>query len=195
MAPNLIQKIDLQSSLFQGENLFNLWWLFFNEDYTTKIGVEINCLKFSCKLLSYLKTINSVLQDLTISYNCLNNPDFRFMFILGHLKHLKHLTVFPAFGTEGNILRDISNSKCQLQSFKFGQTQNQIEELDKNAILKFLKTQNKEITNLDMTDWTRNLHFDDKIEVFAYLRNCKNLKNLKVIIIQVGSIRKCAPVF
>ena len=143
--------------------------------------MEINCMKFSGKLLSYLKTLNSsVLQDLTISYNCLNNPDFRFMFILGHLKHLKHLTVFPAFGTEGNILRDISNSKCQLQSFKFGQTQNQTQELDKNAILKFLKTQNKEITNLDMTDWTRNLHSDDKIEVFAYLQNCKKLKNLKI---------------
>ena len=142
--------------------------------------MEINCLKFSGKLLSYLKTINSVLQDLTISYNCINNPDFRFIFILGHLKHLKHLTVFAAFGTERNILRDISNSKCQLQSFKFGQTQNQTQELDKNAILKFLKSQNKEITNLDMTDWTRNLHFDDKIEVFAYLQNCKKLKTLKI---------------
>ena len=109
----MIQKIDLQSSLFQGENLFNLWWLFFNEDYTTKIGMEINCLKFSGKLMSYLKTINSVLQDLTISYNCLNKPDF--IVILGHLKHLKHLTVFAAVGTEKNILEDISNSKCQLQ--------------------------------------------------------------------------------
>ena len=152
--------------------------------------MEINCLKFSGKLMSYLKTINSVLQNLTISYNCLNKPDF--IVILGHLKHLKHLTVFAAVGTEKNILEDISDSKCQLQSFKFGQTQNS-KELDKNAILKFLRTQNKEITSLDMTDWTRNLHFDDKIEVFAYLQNCKNLKNLKVIIIQVGSIRKCAP--
>ena len=85
-----------------------------------------------------------------------------------------------------------SYKNLPVQSFKFGQTQNS-KELDKNAILKFLRTQNKEITSLDMTDWTRNLHFDDKIEVFAYLRNCKNLKNLKVIIIQVGSIRKCAP--
>ena len=87
--------------------------MFFNEDYTTKIGIEINCLKFSGKLLSYLKSINSVLQDLTISYNGFNNPDF--IVILGHLKHLKHLTVFAAVGTEKNILGDISNSKCQLQ--------------------------------------------------------------------------------
>ena len=48
------------------------------------------------------------------------------------------------------------------------------------SILKFLKTQNKDITNLDRTNWTRNLHFDDKINVFACLRNCKKLNNLKI---------------
>ena len=174
--------IDSQSFIFQGENLFNLWWLLFNEDYTTKIGVEINCLIFSGKVLSYLKTINSVLQDLTISYNCLNEVSQDFRFILDHLKDLKHLTVFAAFGTERNILEDISDSKCQLQSFKFGQTQNKIDpqELNKNVILKFLKTQSKEIANLDMTNWTRNLHNGDKREVFAYLQNCQKLKKLKI---------------
>ena len=75
--------------------------------------------------------------------------------------------------------RRASDKDLPVQSFKFGQTQN-TKELDKNAILKFLKTQNKEITNLDMTDWTRNLHFDDKIDVFACLRNCKKLNNLKI---------------
>ena len=75
--------------------------------------------------------------------------------------------------------RRASDKDLPVQSFKFGQTQN-TKELDKNAILKFLKTQNKEITNLDMTNWTRNLHFDDKIDVFACLRNCKKLNNLKI---------------
>ena len=175
-------EIHLQSSLFQGENLFDLWWLFFDEGYTTKLGMEINCLKFSAKLLSYLKTINSVLQDLTISYNGLNIVSQDFRFILDHLKHLKHLTIFAAFGTERNILEYISDSKCQLQSFKFGQTQNMIDqqEFDKNVILQFLKTQNKEITSLDMTHWTRYLHIDEKRDVFAYLQNCQKLKKLKI---------------
>ena len=99
---------------FLGEELFNLWWLFFDEYYTTKIGFEINCLKFSGELITYLKKIKScVLQDLVISYNWILRQDFKF--ILDHLKHLKHLTIFAPFGSEMNILDDISNSNCRLK--------------------------------------------------------------------------------
>ena len=91
-----------------------MWWLFFDEYYTTKIGFEINCLKFSGELITYLKKIKScVLQDLVISYNWILRQDFKF--ILDHLKHLKHLTIFAPFGSEMNILDDISNSNCRLK--------------------------------------------------------------------------------
>jgi len=171
---------SLLSSLrgFRGEELFNLWWLFFDEYYTTKIGFEINCLKFSGELISYLKKINScVLQDLVISYNWILRQDFKF--ILDHLKHLKHLTIFAPFGSEMNILDDISNSKCQLKSFKFGRHQKG-KKLNKRAILEFLEAQHEEIESLDMTDWMRNLHINERLVVFAYFRNCKKLKTLKI---------------
>ena len=92
---------------FSGENLFHLWWLFFDEEYTSKIGIEINCPTFSAKLMSYLKGINSVLEDLIISYNWIFRQEFKYL--LDHLKCLKHLTVFPTYGAETKILEDITN--------------------------------------------------------------------------------------
>ena len=152
-----------------------MWWMFFDEEYTTKIGMETDCVQFSIRLLSYLKRINSVLTDLTINYHARLKQDFKI--VLNHLIHLKHLAVFTEFQNETNILEDISNSSCQLLSFKFGPTQ-KVKKLNVRAILQFLKTQSKVITSLDMTFWTIKLVISEKREVFAYLQNCEKLRRL-----------------
>jgi hypothetical protein len=138
--------------------------------------------------MSYLKGINSLLEDLIISYNWILRQEFKYL--LDHLKNLKHLTVFPTYGAETKILEDITNSKCQLKSFKFGQHQKgTVKKLDKATILTFLKTQNEELEELDMTDWISKLNVDDKKDVFEQLKNCKKLKKLKIHCLDVEGYR------
>ena len=46
--------------------------------------------------------------------------------------------------------------------------------------MEFLEAQHEEIESLDMTDWMRDLHINERLVVFAYFRNCKKLKTLKI---------------
>ena len=171
----------LLSSLrgLQGEKLFNFWWLFFDEEYSNKIGLEINCPTFSAKLMSYLKSINSVLENLVITYNWILRQEFKYL--LDHLKHLKHLTVFSTFGAESQILEDITNSKCRLQSFKFGPDQKKKRGrggMTQKKIFNFLEGQSDYLVELDMTGWLSA--FDQKAEILEKLQICKKLKKLKI---------------
>lgn len=160
----------LLSEIRNFPDLFSLWWLFFDEKYSTEIGIEINCSKFSLSLTKYLRSINSNLENLTISYNWILRSDFKNL--LHHFKRLESLTVFATFGAENKVLKDISNTIICLKSFKFGDVKNFLS-LKQDIIEKFAKTQ-QELCDLDFTFWSK----DPKIGswIFSQFPNLKKAK-------------------
>ena len=177
--PTLLSKLRS----FQDEKIFYLWWMFFDEEYSFKIGIENTFPTFSTMLMKYLKTINSNLEDLVISYSWILRQEFKYL--LDHLKCLKKLTVYSN-NAEKNVLEDVAKSNCQLQSFKFSHNKNK--KLGKAVMKTFFESQKTSICEVDMTYWTQNLSHTDRLEVFESLKNCQKLQKLHLHVIDLAEL-------